>query len=266
MLTAVRSGEIPQSRLDESVLRILKLKASLGLHKARLVDLSTLDAAIGQPQNITAGQRMADDAVTLVRQNQAVLPLKKSGTHIAGLPYQNVGEVRNHLLVIVFSDDVRLDAGRQLERQIKARVPDANVIYTDPRLAGVMSAGILATAGEAEKIVVAVYAAPTAGKMVKGKSDAGAQNSVSLADDSASLLQQILKTGATKTVVVAMGNPYLAKDFTDVENYVCTFSATQVSEVSAVKGLFGEIEIHGHLPVTIPGIAQRGAGIVRPIQ
>jgi hypothetical protein len=30
--------------------------------------------------------------------------------------------------------------------------------------------------------------------------------------------------------------------------------------------LFGEIAIRGHLPVTIPNVAQRGAGIERPAQ
>jgi len=59
-----------------------------------------------------------------------------------------------------------------------------------------------------------------------------------------------------------MGNPYLARDFPEVENYMCTFSASTVSELSAARALFGEIEIRGHLPVTIPGIASRGAGIV----
>jgi beta-N-acetylhexosaminidase len=264
VLLAVRSGEISQSRLDESALKILKLKTSLGLHKARLVDLSALEAAIGRPEHITAGQQMADDAVTLVRQNEAVLPLKKTGTMANGLPYQGMAEVRNHLLVIVFSDDVRLEAGRMLERQIKSRVPDANVIYSDPHLAGMMSPTILEAAGQAEKIVVAVYSAPTAGKMVK--TNGRVQNSVSLADDSTRMLQGILKMAAPKTVVLAMGNPYLAKDFPEVQNYVCTFSASQVSEISAVKALFGEVEIHGHLPVTIPGVAPRGAGIVRSIQ
>jgi beta-N-acetylhexosaminidase len=275
MVAAVRSGEIPESRLDASVLKILKVKASLGLDKARLVDLSALDTAVGRPENVAAGQQIADDAVTLVRQNGAILPLndvqrsalasKKAGTGAAALPYQTVAEVRNHLLVVVFSDDVRLEAGRVLERQIKARVPDANVIYTDPQLSGVLSDGVLRAAAEADKIVVAVYASPTAGKMV-AKADGGVQNSVSLPEDSANLLRQILKTGAAKTMVMAMGNPYLAKDFPEVQNYLCTFSAAQVSESSAVKALFGEIEIHGHLPVTIPGIAVRGDGIVRPAQ
>jgi beta-N-acetylhexosaminidase len=264
MLAAVRSGEIPESRLDESVLKILKLKASLGLHKARVVDLSALDAVIGQPEHIAAGQQMADDAITLVRQNEQVLPLKNAGTIAGGLPYQGKEEVRNHLVVVIFSDDVRLDAGRMLERQIKTRVPDANVIYTDSRLSGIMSASILGAAQAADKIIVAVYSAPTAGKIVR--TNGGVQNSVSLADDSANLLQQVLKVGAAKTIVLAMGNPYVAKDFPEVQNYVCAFSAAPVSEVSAVKALFGEIEIRGHLPVTIPGVASRGAGIVRPVE
>jgi beta-N-acetylhexosaminidase len=266
MMAAVRSGEVTLAQLDESVLKILKLKASLGLYKARLVDLAALDSAVGQPENVAAGQRMADESIDLVRQIQGILPLKKTktGTAAGGLPYQNMAEVRNRLLVVVFSDDVRLDAGRALERQIKSRVPDANVIYTDPQLVGAMSGNILSAAAEAEAVVVAVYAAPTAGKMVRA--NGGVQNSVSLAGDSTQLLQQILKNGAAKTIVLAMGNPYLAKDFPEVQNYVCSFSATPVSEISAVKALFGEIEIQGHLPVTIPGFAPRGAGIVRPIQ
>jgi beta-N-acetylhexosaminidase len=261
MIAAVRSGEISQSRLDESVLKILKLKASLGLHKARLVDVATLDSAIGRPENVAAGQQMADDAVTLVRQRAGALPLKKTGTTPAGLPYQGMTAVRNGLVVVIFSDDVRLEAGRVLERQVKARVPDANVIYTDSSLAGTLTDRVLSAVRSADKVVVAVYASPTAGKMVNASGKV--QNSVSLVGDSATLFKGMIDLAAAKTVVVAMGNPYLAKDFPEVQNYICTFSAAPVSEMSAAKTLFGEIEFHGHLPVAIPGIAPRGAGLAQ---
>jgi beta-N-acetylhexosaminidase len=89
-------------------------------------------------------------------------------------------------------------------------------------------------------------------------------NSVALPEASAALLHQILATAAEKTVVLAMGNPYVASDFPEVKNYVCTFSFAPVSELSAVKALFGEIPIDGHLPVNIPEIAERGVGISRP--
>jgi beta-N-acetylhexosaminidase len=146
-----------------------------------------------------------------------------------------------------------------MERQIKARVPDANVIYTDPTLADALHDRITSAASAAEKVVIAVYASPTAGKMINANGKM--QNSVSLLGDSARLFESLIASAAAKTAVVAMGNPYLAKDFPQVENYICTFSAAPVSEVSAVRALFGEIEFHGRLPVTIPGFAERGAGI-----
>jgi beta-N-acetylhexosaminidase len=148
-----------------------------------------------------------------------------------------------------------------LERQILARVPDAHVIYVDPRTAAGMTAETLAAVDSAERVVAAVYVIPTAGRTV-----AGAMGSVSIADASAGLLNAILEHAGARTVVLAMGNPYLAQTFSSVQNYVCTFSNATVSEVAAVKALFGEIPMRGHLPVTIPGIAARGAGIDRPPQ
>jgi beta-N-acetylhexosaminidase len=139
-----------------------------------------------------------------------------------------------------------------------------NVIYTDAELAPLMAPSILNTVKQAEKVVIAVYASPSAGRTVKTAN--GVRSSAAVAEESADLLEEMLKTAGGKSIVLAMGNPYLAKDFPEVQNYLCTFSAAPVSEVSAAKALFGEIEIHGHLPVTIPGMAARGAGIIVPVQ
>jgi beta-N-acetylhexosaminidase len=262
VLEAVKSGEISSAKLDASVLKILKAKASVGLNKGRVVNLEALSDLVGQPANVALGERVADDAVTLVRDNGKLLPLKEMGTAPAALPYQKVEEVRNRLVVVNFVDDVRTDAGRTLELQIRKRVPDVNVIYVDSRIVDGMSDGVLKTVDEAQSVIAAVYAAPVAGRAVQGAN--GLTNSVSLPDATAALLQKILDRGADKTVVLAMGNPYLAQSFPMIQNYLCTFSNVSVAEASAVKALFGEIAIHGHLPVTIPGIAGRGAGIERP--
>jgi beta-N-acetylhexosaminidase len=264
VLDAVRSGEISTSRLDQSVLKILEAKAALGLDKARLVDLEALDAVVGKPENLLLGQQISDDAVTLVRESGKLLPLKASGTAGARLPYQKTAEVRDNTVAVIFSEDVRQDTGSVLERQIRSRVPDANILYVDTRIANAMAEAVLAAVDHAQVAIVAVYAVPSAGKQVKGPN--GPTNSVGVSDASRVLLEKILDRGAGKTVMLAMGNPYLAQDFPSVENYLCTFSNAPVSEVSAVKALFGEIPIHGHLPVTIPNIAERGAGIERPGQ
>jgi beta-N-acetylhexosaminidase len=264
MLAAVRSGEVSAVQLDASVLKILQAKAALGLHKARLVDIATLATTVGRPQNLAIGQQVADDSITLVRDNGKLLPLKESGTVALGLPYQRVEEVRDNLVAIIISDDIRTEAGRTLERQVRERVADANVIYVDPLTAGAMSEEILKAVDDARAVIAAVYEVPVAGRAMKGTD--GLTNSVGLSDASGELLQKVLEHAAEKTAVLAMGNPYLAQDFPAVQNYLCAFSNASVSEVSVVKALFGEIAIRGHLPVSIPKIAQRGAGIERPAQ
>lgn len=264
LLGAVQSGEIPLSQLDVSVLKILKAKASVGLHRARLVDLAALPEIVGKPENLVLGQQIADDAVTLVRDNGKILPLKRTGTVSAPLPYQRAEEVRNHLVAVIISEDVRTDAGRILERQIRSRVPDSNVIYVDSRIATAMSTEIVQAVDQADAVIAATYIVPTAGRAVMGGN--GLTNSVALPDASAALLHSILDRAAAKTVVLAMGNPYLAQDFPAVQNYLCAFSSSSVSEISAVKALFGEIPIRGHLPVSIPEVARRGFGIERVAQ
>jgi len=261
MLQAVQSGEISRERLDRSVLKILKTKASLGLQEGRIVDVKAIADLVGKPENLAFGQQVANDAVTLVRENGKVLPLRSplnnQGTPKPGLPYTTQEETRNRVVAVIFSDDMRTDSGRAFGREFRARIPDAHLIYVDPRVAAGMSDEVMKAVNEAQIVVAAVYVIPTAGKM---------GNSVAMADATGMLLQQVLDQAAAKTAVVAMGNPYLAAQFPKIENYMCTFSNATVSELAAVRALFGEIAIHGHLPVSIPEIAVRGAGIEHPVE
>ena len=266
VVDAVRSGQISPDRLDESVRKILELKASLGLHKGRLVDLNLLANEVGKPENLAAGQRIAEGAITLVRDNGNVLPLSPtvSGTSAPALPYQSLTEARNRFVAVIISDDLRGESGRTLERQILSRVPDARIFYVDPRSAQGMKGPIAEAVGAAEHVVAALYVIPTAGKAIRSAS--GLKNTVALDDATGSLLNTILERAASRTVVLAMGNPYVIGDFPTIQNYVCAFSNATVSETAAVKALFGEIPINGHLPVTIPGIAARGEGLERPVR
>ncbi|MBZ5664668.1 MAG: glycoside hydrolase family 3 protein [Acidobacteriia bacterium] len=266
VLQAVHSGEISHERLDQSVRKILELKASLGLNKARLADVSQLSTEVGKPENLAVGQHIADESITLVRDNGKVIPLQSfeaaGGTPEAALPYQSLTEVSNRLVAVIFSDDLRTDSGRMLERQILARVPDAHVIYVDARSAAGMKPAVIEAVEAAERVIAAVYVVPVAGKAMRA---AGGHltNTVAMDEATGSLLNAILDRAASRTVVLAMGNPYVVQDFSAIENYVCAFSNATVSETAAAKAIFGEIPISGHLPVTIPGIAARGDGLER---
>jgi beta-N-acetylhexosaminidase len=267
MLEAVRSGEISRPRLDQSVRKILEMKASVGLTKARLVDLGRLSSEVAKPENLEAGQRVADEAITLVRDNGKVIPLQSfaasSGTTEVALPYQSMTEESNRLVAVIFSDDLRTDSGRMLERQIQARVPDARIIYVDARSAAGAKPAVVEAVEAAGHVIAAVYVVPNAGRALRA-AGGGLMNTVAMDSATGALLTAILDRAAERTVVLAMGNPYVVHDYPAIQNYVCAFSNVTVSETAAVKAIFGEIPIGGHLPVTIPGIASRGEGIERP--
>ncbi len=261
VLQAVRSGDIPQSQIDDSVLKILRAKASVGLNKQREVDINAMASIVDKPENLATAQQIADDAVTLVRDNGRVLPLGQNrGTSQTILTYNPDVQVRNRVLAVIFTDDMRSDNGRALERQLRQRIPDANIVYVDNRTATPLGPQIMQAANQAEKVVAAVYVIPSAGRKTNGNGS----GSIGLSEGAGGLLAALLRQSGNKTIVLAMGNPYFASDFPEIQNYLCTFSNSTVSEISAVKALFGEINIKGRLPVSIPGIAQRGAGTDRP--
>jgi beta-N-acetylhexosaminidase len=59
-------------------------------------------------------------------------------------------------------------------------------------------------------------------------------------------------------VVIALGSPYLIESLPQIQTYICTYAMAPTSETRAVKALFGEVQNHSKLPVTLPGVAPRG--------
>ena len=257
IIDAVRRGEITEARIDGSVRRILAMKASLGLQKSRLVDLERIPYALDKPEDLLFAQQVADDAITLVRDNGKVLPLAPLRLPQAEAEiFQAQVKPAAHVVAIIMTDSIRSQSGRGFERSLKARRADATVFYVDNNMATPLASTIFQAVKDAEKVVVAAYVTPVAAKqvMVNGK----LVNTVGLEQANGQLLSQVLDLAGDKTVLIALGSPYLAQNFGAVQNYLCTYSNAPTSELSAVKALFGELSPHGKLPVTLPGIAERG--------
>jgi beta-N-acetylhexosaminidase len=249
LLRAVKSGEIPRAQLDASVRRLLIVKAKAGLdsRKHELVEMNQVQYSVGKPSSYALAQEVADHAVTLVRDDNHALPMRRDAS--------------GPVLVILFVSDVHGEDGRVLEREIRSRIPDATVVYVDRRNAGLEAAAISAYVTASRQIIAAVYSVPQPGQ-------AGvAQTSMEgfTRAPSAAILQNILDKAGQKTTVLAMGSPYPILSFSGIRSYLCTFSSVATSERAAAKALFGEIPIHGKLPVTLPDVAKRGDGIDREV-
>ncbi|HCS48285.1 MAG TPA: hypothetical protein DIW61_08540, partial [Candidatus Aminicenantes bacterium] len=71
---AVKSSRLSERRVDEAVLKLLTLKARLGLHKNRFVDESRVAEFVGTPEHLALVQEVADKSLTLLK-NDGVFPI-----------------------------------------------------------------------------------------------------------------------------------------------------------------------------------------------
>ena len=258
IVDAVKRREIPMATIDRSVLKILEMKASVGLNESRLVNISKVSALTGRPEDMDFAQHVADQAVTLVRYNRRMLPLQKSPWAGGSASH----EIAPPLVAIIVGDSLEATNGRKFEEALKARRTDVQIFHLDNRGADRAPSDILDAVKNAGSVVVAAYVTHRETRQVR---ENGMVISVyGLVGPSGRFLRNILAIAPTKTAVVVFGSPYLIESFPEIANYICTYAMASTSEISAVKALFGEIQNHAKLPVTLPGVAPRGYSLPWP--
>ncbi|MGG6312147.1 glycoside hydrolase family 3 protein [Paenibacillus macerans] len=76
MKQGLEKGLLSVKRLDEAVLRILGLKASLALHKKNnLPSPETVEAVLKNERHLSIAEQVADRSITLVKEEPGVLPI-----------------------------------------------------------------------------------------------------------------------------------------------------------------------------------------------
>src|SRR5260370_18829980 len=77
LIGLVKEGAVPQSRIDEAVRRILKVKFELGLFENSMPN-AALKSKIGLSESRQAALQAAHESMTLLKNNTAGLPLAKA--------------------------------------------------------------------------------------------------------------------------------------------------------------------------------------------
>ncbi|WP_017593449.1 glycoside hydrolase family 3 protein [Nocardiopsis potens] len=90
---AVEEGRISEERLDESVRRVLELKAERGLFGAEPVAADQAAEKVYDPEHTAAAARLADASVTLLRNGGGALPVGEGAAVAAtGVGAEELGE------------------------------------------------------------------------------------------------------------------------------------------------------------------------------
>ena len=238
---AVRSGRITEQRLDQSIRRILRAKALLGLHKNRYSDVNRLMHAVGNSENRAVAQRIADNAITLVRDDRNVLPLRPS-------PETRLVQIN---LLDTRSGWREGPVGRIVTSEITKRFPRATTVQLDDQSTASEYDFARKLSSLADAIVVNGFVRVASYK-----------GSIHLGDRQLALLRALVATGKP-LVFNSFGSPFVLQAVPELPSYVVTYDISGTAEHAAIKAMTGEIPYRGKLPINMPGLYEIGHGLTK---
>lgn len=233
---AVAKGEITEARINASVERLLRAKAALNLHRQKLIDLNEVDRVVNQPRFMDLAEHIAERSMTLVRDEQKVLPINAAGSKLFNLTFTDEDD---RAITKPFVDELRKRNETVESYTLDARATEAEISSVLAKLDSVNPTTI-------------IYSVAVRARSGKG--------SIALPPVGKRLADELVKR-RTPLALISFGNPYLPLAIPDSPSYLLAYGIYPVSQRAAAKALFGEIEIAGKLPISLPGLYPLGHGL-----
>ena len=243
---AVASGRIGGAQVDAAVTRVLRAKASAGLHLKRAIDLDAVPDKVGSRAHQAIAQEAFERAITLVKDDRRQVPLAvPRDTPIL------------YLSVLDYPAGWQIAApSRTFIPELKMRWPQVTAIEVSDQTPKADLDLVRALPGRFGAVVASVFVRASSGS---GRLD--------LAPELLRLLRDLARaTERTNTPLVTcfFGNPYTASFVPELPAMLLTYDFYDQPERAAVRALAGEAPIGGRLPITLGPQLRAGHGLDRP--
>ncbi len=235
---AVNSGKVSEERIDISVKKILEAKEWLKLFENRYTDESKVMDVVNSPYAVELAQTIADQSITLVR-NDDVLPLPKKQTDdkclLLSMYYGNEPENTQF-----FYEEFTRRTGSIFNNIVKTKAINGDIISLEATFKQM---------DEFDYYIIPLF--------IKVKMKSG---TVGMNESQADYVNFLTYNGK-KVIVISFGNPYLMENFPEVPAYICAYGDSKPSIIAAVKSLIADIKPNGKLPITINDNYKFGHGL-----
>lgn len=233
VVAAVRSGRIDERRIEKSVIRILRAKASLGLHLRPVLDLGRLDDVLHSGPQRALETIIAQRSLTLVA--GSILP-EHTGSRV---------------LVVALSerdDEEDLPVVRRLIREQPGVSFD--VVTVDARSAARNREALVRRARTYSSIVTLAFLSASTWEQRPGA-----------AIEYRRLLAGLSASGRRHTLVV-FGTPYLAAALDpSPQGVILAWDRSEAMQIAAAQALVGRLSVTGRLPITLSATLPVGFGL-----
>src|SRR5450432_192868 len=265
----LQSGKITQKEIDQACRHILEAKYKLGLFKDPYNRMNTERAVkeMLSPDNRKSAREIAAHSFVLLKNNDQLLPLKKSGTIAL------VGPLADNHRNMLGTWSVSGDPSKSITvmEGIKNVAHDVNIIYAkganisddsilvfrtnklgveiepETRTAETMIDEAVAAANKADLVVAVV------GEAADMSGESSSRGEITIPESQETLLKALVKTGKPVVVVLFNGRPLILKWENDHVGAILDawFPGTEAGNAIA-DVLFGEYNPSGKLSMTFP--------------
>lgn len=246
IMTAVQEGRISETRINQSVKRILRLKQQW-LYKASLPMAEQIDkakAVVGNAEHKIQERKIAGEAVTLLKNEKQALPLPMQG---------------NHTFLLAASRSDLLEAMTEAAQQ---EIGEGKTGKWIPLLYGksdTLTTEEKRAVDSSDYVVLATYSSTLASR-TPGQSPAASF---------AAELVTYARLAGKKTVVLALGTPYDILYLREADGYLALYGANAANLHAGMAAMFGHLNPKGTLPVSIEEegtiLFPRGYGLSYPV-
>lgn len=230
--TAVEKRKFRKSKLDDRVRKILMVKHWVGLNHYTPIDTTNIYYDLNPADASFLNYRLYEGAVTLLQNNDNILPLQ----HSSEITTASV-EI-NDSLNNTFQNTLNLFAPVNTFAMIKD-APDSAI----DSLTNILS--------DYSTVIVSIHNTTT-----KPQSNFGITASMN------KLIEKL--SSKTKVIVVLFGNSYCLSKLElpdSVKGLVIAYEDTYLPQYITAQALFGAVSMRGRLPVTVSEKFVRGSGV-----
>lgn len=265
LVALVKEGAVPQSRIDEAVRRILRVKFELGLFENPAPN-PALKSRFGLPESRQVSLQAAQESMTLLKNTGNVLPLAKNTRVLVTGPTADSMISLNNGWTYVWqgSEESLYPKDRHtIRRAIEAKIGAGNVTYVQgtriTRPAGSPSNSTPTDREEEVDIAAAVRAAQNVDVVVLCLGEGsycetpGNITDLNLGEPQMKLAEAIQATGKPVVIVLVEGRPRIINRIADgAKAIVMAYNPSNEGGTAIADVLFGDINPSGKLPFTYP--------------